>query len=199
MKVIKSLKNRGILSKGTPRKITCQERAFFNFLKPLMTAGLQSMKNVLTPLAKHVLIPLGLTASPSGTDVAIQKKIYESGTKALVISTEEMEDIMKIVKFFRESGLLIKGISEIIKNEAVEQKDKFISMLLESLAASILGNALIGNGDGHWRSNKSRSKFLMPPRPLTKSEMQKYSQNEPKIIVFIQEINYPKQKMGHMK
>ena len=73
---------------------------------------------------------------------------------------------MKIVKFFQESGLLIKGISETIKNEAVEQKGRFISMLLGSLAASILGNALIGNGDGQWRSNKSRSKFLMPPRPV---------------------------------
>ena len=113
-----------------------------------MTAGLQSMKNVLTPLAKRVLIPLGLIASPSATDVAIQKKINESGTTALIISTEEMEDIMKIVKFFQESGLLIKGISETIKNEAVEQKGRFISMLLGSLAASILGNALIGNGDG---------------------------------------------------
>ena len=131
-----------------------------------MTAGLQSMKNLLTPLAKRVLIPLGLTASPSATDVAIQKKINESGTTALIISTEEMEDIKKIVKFFRESGLLIKGISETSKNEAVEQKGRFISMLLGSLAASILGNALIGNGDGQWRSNKSRSKFLMPPRPV---------------------------------
>ena len=61
----------------------------------------------------------------SATDAAIQKKIYGSGTIALVISNEEMEDIMKIVKSLEESGLPIKGISETIKNEATEQKGRF--------------------------------------------------------------------------
>ena len=65
MKVIKSLENRGILLKGTTRKITNQEGEFLNFLKPLMTAGLPLMKNVLAPLAKSVLIPLRLTAAAS--------------------------------------------------------------------------------------------------------------------------------------
>ena len=54
MKVIKSLENRGILLKGTTRKITSQEGGFLNFLRPLMTASLSLMKNVLTPLAKSV-------------------------------------------------------------------------------------------------------------------------------------------------
>ena len=54
VKVIKSLKNRGILLKGTARKITTQEGGFFNFVRPLMTAGLPLMKSVLTPLAKSV-------------------------------------------------------------------------------------------------------------------------------------------------
>ena len=75
MKVIKSLQNRGILLKGTTRKIAGQEGGFLNFLRPLMTAGLPLMKNVLTPLAKSVLIPLGLKAVASATDAAIQKKI----------------------------------------------------------------------------------------------------------------------------
>ena len=83
-----------------------------------MTASLGLMKNVLTPLAKSALIPLGLTAAASATHVAIQKKIYGSGTTALVISNDEMKDIMKIVKSPDESGLLTKGISESIKNEA---------------------------------------------------------------------------------
>ena len=57
-----------------------------------------------------------------------------------------MEDFMKIVKSLEESGLLIKEITETIKNETKEQKDGFILMLLGTLAASILGNALTGKG-----------------------------------------------------
>ena len=59
---------------------------------PLMTAGLPLMKMVLTPFAKSVLIPLALTVAASATDAAIQKKIYGSGTTALIISNEEIED-----------------------------------------------------------------------------------------------------------
>ena len=83
-----------------------------------MTAGLPLMKSVLMPLGKSVLLPLGLSAGMSAADVAIQKKTYGSETTALITSNEEMEDMMKIVKSLEESGLLIKGISETIKNEA---------------------------------------------------------------------------------
>ena len=72
------------------------------------------MKNVLKLLAKSVFIPLGLTVAASATDVAIHKKMFESGIT--IISNEEMNDIMKIVKSLEESGLLIKGVSETIKN-----------------------------------------------------------------------------------
>ena len=75
------------------------------------------MKNVLTPLAKSVLIQLGLTAAASATDGAIQKKIFRWGTTALLIPNKQMEDIMNIVKSLQESGLLIKEISEIIKRK----------------------------------------------------------------------------------
>ena len=60
VKVIKSLENRGILLKGSTRKITSQKGGFLNFIRPLMTAGLLLIKSVLTPSAKVVLIPLGL-------------------------------------------------------------------------------------------------------------------------------------------
>ena len=83
------------------------------------------MKNVLTPLAKNVLLPFGLSAGMSATDAAIQKKPLRSGTIALIILNEEMEDIMKIV-FNEESGFLIIRITEAIKNEAKEQKDGFL-------------------------------------------------------------------------
>ena len=73
-KVIKSLENRGILLKGTTKKISSQEGGFLNFLRPLMTAGLPLMKSVLIPLAKNVLLPLGLSAGMSAADATIQKK-----------------------------------------------------------------------------------------------------------------------------
>ena len=76
------------------------------------------MKNVLKPLAKSILIPLGLTAAASAADAAIHKKIFGSGITTLIISNEEMNDIMKIVKSLQESDLLIKVVSETIKNEA---------------------------------------------------------------------------------
>ena len=57
-----------------------------------MTADLPLIKNLLTPLTKGVMIPLGLTAAASATDAAIQKKIYRQGTTALVISNDKMKD-----------------------------------------------------------------------------------------------------------
>ena len=106
-----------------------------------MTAGLPLSKSVLTPLAKSVLLPLGSSSGMSAADAAIQKKIYGSDTTASITSDEEMNDIMKMIKSIEESGLIIKGISETIKNEAKEQKIGFISILLETLAASMLGSA----------------------------------------------------------
>ena len=76
----------------------------------------------------------------------IPKKIHGSGTAVLIISNEEMEDTMKIVKLLEESRLLIQEISETIKNETKEQKGGFLSVLLGTLAASILWNVLTGKG-----------------------------------------------------
>ena len=102
--------------------------------------------NVLKPLAKSVLIPLGLTTAASATDAAIHKKMFGSGTTILTISNEEIHDIMKIVKSLVDSGLLIKGVSETIKNEAKKQKGGFLGMLLGTLGASLLGNLLTNKG-----------------------------------------------------
>ena len=55
-----------------------------------------------------------------------------------------MNDIMKIIKSPKGSGLLIKGVVETIKNEAKEQKRGFFSMLLCTLGASLIGNLLTG-------------------------------------------------------
>ena len=75
------------------------------------------MKNVFKPLAKSVLIPLGLTVVALTVDADIQKKIFGFGMVTLIISNEEMDDTMKISKALEESDLLIKGVSETIKNE----------------------------------------------------------------------------------
>ena len=98
--------------------------------------------NVLKPLAKSVLISLGLTAAASATDAAIHKKMFGSRTTTLIISNEEMNDIMKIVKSLEESDLLIKSVSKTIENKAKEQKGRFLGMLLDSLGASVLANLL---------------------------------------------------------
>ena len=137
MKVIKSLENRGTLLKETTRKITNHEEGFLNFLRTLITAGLPLIKSVLTSVAKSVLLPLNLSTGMSAADAAIQRKIYGSRTTV----HEEMEDIMKIVKLLEESGLLVKGTSETIKNETKQQKRRFLPM---TLAFSLLGGALTG-------------------------------------------------------
>ena len=79
----------------------------------------------MKPLPESILIPLGLTAVASATDATIHKKIFGSGFTILIISNEEMEDIMKIVMSLEDPGLLIKGISKTIKSEANKQKEDF--------------------------------------------------------------------------
>ena len=76
MEVVTCLENRQMLLKETTRKITSQEVGFLNFIRILMTAGLPLMKNVLPPLAKIVLTPLGLTVAASSTDAAIQNNFF---------------------------------------------------------------------------------------------------------------------------
>ena len=90
-----------------------------------MTAGLSLMKNVLTPLAKCVLLPLQLKAAiaaAAARDAAIHKKMFGSGFTTLIISREQMKDIMKMVKSLENSGLLIKGVIETTKNKPKDEQ-----------------------------------------------------------------------------
>ena len=100
------------------------------------------IRNALKPLAKSILIPLGLTVA----DTAIHKKMFESGTTTLIISNEEIKNILKIIKSLEESGLLAKGVSQAIKTDAKEQRGGFLGMFLGTLDVSLLGNLLTGNG-----------------------------------------------------
>ena len=104
------------------------------------------LMKVAVPLAKNILAPLEITAAASAIDGAIQKKIHGSGATTLIISNEEMNDIMKIVQALEDSNILLKRVTKTIENEAKEQKGGFLSILLGTLGASLLGNLLSGKG-----------------------------------------------------
>ena len=93
-------------------------------LGPLLKTGLPLIKNVIHPLAKSILIPLGLTVATSAADAGIHK------------NTKSLED----------SGLLLEGVTETVRNEVKEQKGGFLSMLLGALDATLLGNLLTRKG-----------------------------------------------------
>ena len=67
-----------------------------------------------------------------------------------------MEEIIKIVKSLEDSGLLLKGVTETVQNEVKEQKGGFLSMLLDTLGASLLGNLLTNQGVN--RAGKGRGR-----------------------------------------
>ena len=110
------------LSKTQIPKMIQSGRLLGRLHSPLLKTGLSLMKNVIKPLAKGVLIHVGLTAAASAADGKTHKKILGSGTTTLIISNDEMKVIIRIVKYLKESGLLLKGVSETIKNEAKEKK-----------------------------------------------------------------------------
>ena len=83
------------------------------------------------------------------------KNILGSGTTTLMISNDEMEDIIKIVKSFEDSSSLLKGVSKTIQDEAKEQKGGLLSMLLGTLGASLLGDILAGK-----RMNRAGEGFI---------------------------------------
>ena len=114
-------------------------------LRALIKTALPLIGNVLKPLAKRVLIPLGLTAATSATDAAIDKTMFGSGNTILIVSNEQMNDVMKKVNSREETGLLIKNVSETIKNEAKEQKGGFLGMLLGNL---LTGRSTIRASEG---------------------------------------------------
>ena len=153
---------------------------------------------VAMSLAKNVLAPLGLTAAMSAIDGSIQNKIHGSGVK-LIIEQEDMKDIMKIIKALENSGILLKGVSKTIKSEIKGQRGGFLSMLLGTLGASLLGNLLTGGkgnvasrtkGKGIMRAghgivraesgSKKKLNLLLPFHPLTNIEISEYYKNEPR-------------------
>ena len=190
-----------MLSKTQISKMIQSGGFLCRLLGPLLRTELPLMKSVIKPLAKSVSVPLGLTAAAaSAADAGIHKKILGSGhnnNTTLIISKDEMDDILKIVKSLEDSGVLLKGVSETIQNEAKEQRVGFLSMLLGILGASLLGDLLTKNlsgkvtirvdegliraGEGEIRASygskrssikkTSLKKILIPPHPLTNFEI----------------------------
>ena len=114
------------------------------FLGNLLSKLAGPLMKEAMPLAKNVLAPLRLSAAMSVIDGSIKKKMFDSGTTTLIISNDEMNDIIKIVKSLEESGVILNCVSETIQHEAKEQRGGFLSMLLGTLGASLLGNLLTG-------------------------------------------------------
>ena len=147
------------LSKTQLSKMVKSGGFLSRLLGPLLKTGLPLMKNVIKPLAKSVLIPLGITAAASAADAGIHKKnlkiwTQSSSSTTLIISNDEIEDISKIVKSLKDSGLLLEGVTETVQDEVKKQKGGFLSMLLGTLGASLLGNILAGKGI--YRAGKGR-------------------------------------------
>ena len=116
------------------------------FLGSLLSKLVGPLMKVAVPFAKNILAPLGITATESAIDGAIQKKIHGSGTKTFIISNEEMNDIMRIIQALEDSNILLKGATKTIKNETKEQKGGSLSILLGTLGGSLLGLLLSGKG-----------------------------------------------------
>ena len=72
--------------------------------------------------------------------------LHGSRITTLIISNEEMNDIMKIVQAPEDSNTLLKGITKTIENETKQQKEEFLETFLSTLGASLLGNMLTGKG-----------------------------------------------------
>ena len=172
------------------------------FLGKLLSKLAGPLMKVTLPLGKNVLAPLGLTA-------AMLKKIHGSGVQ-LIIEQEDVNDIMQIIKALENSGILLKGVSKTIKVETKEQRGGFLSMLLGTLGASLLGNLLTGGkgivragegsavsrgkGEGIVRAGvevKKTLNSLLPFHPLTNIEISEYYENEPRFNGIYSRNNLP--------
>ena len=128
------------LSKAQISKVIQSGGFLGKLLSPLLKPGIPLLKSVIKPLGL-----LGLTTASSAIDAGIQKKLYGSGSKNLVVSNDDIQDVLKIVKSLEDSRLLLKGVTKTIHNDISEQKGGFLSILLGTLGASLLGDLLTKN------------------------------------------------------
>ena len=165
-------------------------RLLMNFLPKLIKPAISIRRNILAPL--------GLTAAMSATDAAIQKKIYGSGSTKLIISVDDLDEIIKIVTALKEHDILLKRTAKTIKNETKEQKGGFLSMLLGTLGASLLGNLLTDKGlyrtgQGMYRTGQPLKK-LIPFHVLENFEIMDYFYKIKRVNGVFSRNNLPKLK-----
>ena len=82
------------------------------FLRSLLSTVAGSLMKIVVSLAKNVFAPLGITAAPSAIDAGIQKKRHGFGNTNLIISNEEVNDIIKIIQALENFNILIKGVTK---------------------------------------------------------------------------------------
>ena len=109
------------------------------FLGSLLSKLAGPLMKLAAPLA--ILASLGITAATSAIDTGIKNG---SGTTTLIISNKEMNDIMKIIQALEDCNILLKVVTKTSKSETKEQKGGFLSILLGTLGASLLGNMSAG-------------------------------------------------------
>ena len=131
------------------------------FLRSFLSKLSVPLMKVVIPLAKHVLAPIGITAAASAIYAGIQKKLHGSGTTTLIISSKEMNNLMKIVQALEDFDILLEGASKIIKKETKEQNGAFLSVLLGTLGVSLLGNLLAGKGIVRAGSGNKKGKGIV--------------------------------------
>ena len=130
------------------------------FLGWLISKLAGPLTKVAIPLAKNILFPLGIAAAAPTIDAGIEKNT-RFGTTTLITSNREMNDIMKIFQALQCSNILLEGATETIKNETKEKKGRFLSMLLGTLGASLLGNLLAGRGIVRVGSENKKGKGIV--------------------------------------
>ena len=108
------------------------------FLGSLSSKLAGPLMKVAVSLGKNVLASLGITAAASASDTGIQKKMHCSGTTTLIISNKEINDIMKIVQALEDSNILLKGVTETIKNKTKKQEGWFLGTLVDTLGSILL-------------------------------------------------------------
>ena len=171
------------------------------FLGNLLGKLAGPLMKVAMPLAKNVLAPLGISAAMSAIDGSIKKKMLGSGTTTLIVSNDEMDDILKIVKYLEDSNVLLKGVSETIQHKAKEKRGGLgtlgASLLGDILSKGLSGKSVIRAGEGTIRAGYgSKKTFLkkiltLPAHPLTNFEIQEHYQNEPRFNGVFSRDNLP--------
>ena len=103
----------------------------------LLMSFLPKLIKLAISIGKNILAPPGLSIAMSATDAAIQKKIYGSGNTILIISNDDLDDLIKIITALEEHDILLKGTTKTIKNNTKKQEGGFLRTIFRNIACII--------------------------------------------------------------